>query len=395
MGNCLDRRAAPSSRGVRPELFTALYDHNAPGKLRFRKGDTLIVIGREDKFTLLGHVQGERATGTFPSTYVVRQAHAAGNPTFEPRGVRNGSDSLRLTPVSSRRATEASGSRVAAQRTSVGRGSQPSAGGFVFVSGKAAPATDDSPSPGTAFVAASSSRQRSPTVWKPKGQPAPPPPRTTRSSGSRKRANPPRSCLKGAAPLPAAKQQARAKGIRFAKRNPPAGTTHHTADYERAADFNPMRAQEEWEKEEEAEMQRMLEFRWYIMERDLPPGTRCPERVEFEEAARQRAEQEARQAAREAREKEERRRRFREARATKRKQAEQARARTAAALAGSSRGPPVLRLSDGTALELGGDLIAEPPRRRSAMAAGRPQRLPPAPPRPALALATDEVELEV
>jgi hypothetical protein len=65
---------------LRVELYTALYDLNAPGKLSFRKGDTLIVVGNEDRFTFIGHVQGQRQTGAFPATYVEKQQQQLNNP---------------------------------------------------------------------------------------------------------------------------------------------------------------------------------------------------------------------------------------------------------------------------------------------------------------------------
>lgn len=55
-----------------PVAYSALYDYNSnePGQLAFRKDDSLIVTGFSDRFTLIGHVQGQRGEGHFPKTYV-------------------------------------------------------------------------------------------------------------------------------------------------------------------------------------------------------------------------------------------------------------------------------------------------------------------------------------
>eukprot|EP00035_Acanthoeca_spectabilis_P008584 m.155773 g.155773 ORF g.155773 m.155773 type:complete len:394 (+) comp14419_c0_seq3:224-1405(+) len=373
MGGCFSRDKGPP-RGVKPELYTALYDYDAPGKLRFRKNDTLVVIGSEDRFTFLGHVQGQRQTGTFPSTYVKRHDDI-GTSSTNPAYANN-----------ARTASNAS------------RGSRPSAGASstpaqLVVMQSRTKAGEEQNEPGRlSFVKTRSPSQSTPLP------PAPPPPTVGKTKGAGK-GKPLRSCLKGTAPA-GAKQQARAKGIRFAKRNPPAGQTHHPSQYERAGSFDAARSQVEWEREEEAEIQRMLEFRWQIMERDLPPGTRCAERAEIEDAAAARAE-------REAHAKEERRRKFREARATNRKEQGGTTAARAAVMATSGRSGPAVVRSDSNGSGGGGGaggawteggrsgqtqsvtitMEPEEPRRRGAMAASRPTgrptgRPPPPPPAP-------------
>lgn len=178
---------------------------------------------------------------------------------------------------------------------------------------------------------------------------------------------------------------------------------HRAACVCRAGHFDPARSQDQWESEEEAENQRMLEFRWYILERDLPPGSKCDEHLQFIEAARIQMEVEAN-------DKEERRRRFRDARATARsKPHDGSAARNAAARANVGRGgaavmrnppnasfvsidedvgapkPNLTDYESNDSFNHEGVTITElpvEPRRRSAMPSSRPTRRVPPPPTP-------------
>lgn len=67
------------------ELHVALYDYNPgePGRLKFNKGDTIVVTGDGgDRFTMAGHVQGSRTRGLFPVTYV-KKSSSSNNPGFD------------------------------------------------------------------------------------------------------------------------------------------------------------------------------------------------------------------------------------------------------------------------------------------------------------------------
>jgi len=64
------REAAKSEPG---EVYTALYPYNSASAdaLHFAAGDTVLVTGKADIFSLTGYISGHpEKTGTFPSTYV-------------------------------------------------------------------------------------------------------------------------------------------------------------------------------------------------------------------------------------------------------------------------------------------------------------------------------------
>ena len=83
---------------------------------------------------------------------------------------------------------------------------------------------------------------------------------------------------------------------------------------DRRGEFFPEMAHKEWEKEEPEEKRRMMEDRWAYMERNMAPGGKCEERIEFEkkEEAKRKEQEEAEEHARLKRE--ERKRRLMEAR---------------------------------------------------------------------------------
>ncbi len=59
---------------------------------------------------------------------------------------------------------------------------------------------------------------------------------------------------------------------------------YHREEYERRGEFDPEAAQREWELEEPEERRRMLEVRWAELERRLPAGQKCEERLAAEAA---------------------------------------------------------------------------------------------------------------
>eukprot|EP00037_Helgoeca_nana_P009523 m.83428 g.83428 ORF g.83428 m.83428 type:complete len:429 (+) comp19636_c1_seq1:319-1605(+) len=401
MGNCLSGgktnfldSSSPVKKGaIKPELYTALYDYNSPGSLHFRKGETLIVIGSEDRFTFIGHVQGQRQTGHFPATYVKRAVITSANPGY---GQDPQFKSPTHTPTKRASAADVASPSLALVQSRTRASSstpQPESGALTFVKSR-----DSTP-----VHQARSGRGKSPRKLELQTLSAPPSPRRSSFGSPGRSSGEARSIMKGSRPQSAAKKPARAKGIRFAKKNPPSGLTHNRNDYERAGHFDPARSQDQWESEEEAENQRMLEFRWYILERDLPPGSKCDEHLQFIEAARIQMEVEAN-------DKEERRRRFRDARATARsKPHDGSAARNAAARANVGRGgaavmrnapnasfvsidedvgapkPNLTDYESNDSFNHEGVTITElpvEPRRRSAMPSSRPTRRVPPPPTP-------------
>eukprot|EP00041_Stephanoeca_diplocostata_P035479 m.1254405 g.1254405 ORF g.1254405 m.1254405 type:complete len:371 (+) comp24708_c1_seq6:341-1453(+) len=252
-----------------PLAYRALYDYDSdePGQLTFRKDDTLIVTGSSDRFTLIGHVQGQRTEGTFPKTY----AQISANPPA--RGV--------VSPT-----TAHSGS---AHDSFFGAASD-SGGGLRIVPGSALSASSDDDHDDKR---ASNFDPR--TLSRPKKsntKEASPPKRKSKvDSFKKKQWNPSlvpkKSALKhgGNASPRRSKPRRRPRGISFSTSADTVAYTHHRTDYDRAADFNPMEASVEWEREEEEEKTRQLQYRWFIMERDLPPGTKCEERATAERLA--------------------------------------------------------------------------------------------------------------
>eukprot|EP00038_Savillea_parva_P011288 m.196450 g.196450 ORF g.196450 m.196450 type:complete len:399 (+) comp19809_c0_seq1:256-1452(+) len=299
MGNCMTAEKSGGvngTKGVKPVMYTALYDHNAPGRLRFRKGDTLIVIGSEDRFTFVGHVQGGRITGTIPATYVKRTDGGTAPPPPVTAAAQRRSNKRRSSistwDVTRRRSSNTSntsaGRQGDARRRSSTTVTHPPMN-LVKVQGRTrvstAWGTPDKAAPSLVVV---KSRASSGSDALPLGS------RPTAAHGQH--ANGPLApILKKSPSAPTAVTNRHASNhVRFARHNPPVGETYHAFDYERGGEFDAERSQRAWELEEAAESRRMLEFRWYIMERDLPPGTRCAERTAHEDAARLKAEQESR-----------------------------------------------------------------------------------------------------
>lgn len=69
--------------------FQALYDFNPTEQkgLPFRAQSVLIVTGQEDRFTLIGYVEGiPNRVGTFPATYVNRMQKLEASPPATPAG---------------------------------------------------------------------------------------------------------------------------------------------------------------------------------------------------------------------------------------------------------------------------------------------------------------------
>ena len=59
--------------------------------------------------------------------------------------------------------------------------------------------------------------------------------------------------------------------------------TYSKIEYTRCADFDMDTAMDEWELEEDEERERQLEERFRILERSLPPGQLCSERLKHEQ----------------------------------------------------------------------------------------------------------------
>lgn len=178
------------------ETYVALYDYHPgePGRLKFAKGDKIIVTGDGgDRFTLAGHVQGSRICGGFPVTYVKR-ASSSNNAAF-------------ASPV-------------------------------VF------------------------------KTWN-------------------KSARAPRPALKGGG------GNKQGKRIRWAPGSPHTELeTYARLEYARGGDFDPEKANDAWELEEDAERERQNEVRWQYFEREMPVGEKCAERLQTERMIAVRAENE-------------------------------------------------------------------------------------------------------
>ncbi|EDQ91475.1 uncharacterized protein MONBRDRAFT_23434 [Monosiga brevicollis MX1] len=61
------------------------------------------------------------------------------------------------------------------------------------------------------------------------------------------------------------------------------GVTYHASIYQRVSWFDMDVAMEAWDEEEDDERRRQLEGRWNHFEKDLPPGSKCRERVYYEQ----------------------------------------------------------------------------------------------------------------
>lgn len=170
--------------------YVALYNHHPTesGKLRFNKGDTLVVSGNgRDRFTLIGFVKGSTGKrGNFPATYAQKTDSASS--TSAPSSSSNRGDVLK--------------------------------------------------------------------TWN-------------------RNALPTKSALK----TPGMKK--RRSRIRITSGHT-VGETYSRHEYERAGDFDPERSANDWDVECEMETLRMLRDRWQYMERDLPPGAKCAERLAWE-----------------------------------------------------------------------------------------------------------------